>query len=188
GFGTMNRRRNQYDVAVVGGGMVGAVLAVALARADFSVALVEASRPADFDPDSPYDLRQSAIAPAPMRLLDNLGLWDYVAQQRACPFTGMKVWEQGSAAELLLEHTEVGLPQLGHIVDNGLVVASAWRKLDGVDVYCPAKLADLEIDENVATLTLDDDRRLRAALVVGAEGANSAVRQAAGIATTGWGY
>src|SRR5699024_1265088 len=134
GFGTMNRRRNQYDVAVVGGGMVGAVLAVALARADFSVALVEASRPADFDPDSPYDLRQSAIAPAPMRLLDNLGLWDYVAQQRACPFTGMKVWEQGSAAELLLEHTEVGLPQLGHIVDNGLVVASAWRKLDGVDV------------------------------------------------------
>src|SRR5690625_671837 len=101
----MNKHRKQYDVAVVGGGMVGSGLAVALARAAVSVALVEASRPAEFDPDSPYDLRQSAIAPAPMRLLDNLGLWDYVAEQRACPFTGMKVWEQGTSAELFLEHT-----------------------------------------------------------------------------------
>lgn len=184
----MARRSSQYDVAVVGGGMVGAVLAVALARADFSVALIEARRPPEFKADAPYDLRQSAVAPAPMRLLANLDLWDYVAARRACPFTGMKVWDAGSRAELFLEHTEIGLPELGHIVDNGLVVASAWRRLDAVDVFCPAKLAELDVDGQAATLTLDDGRRVKAALVVGAEGGNSFVRQAAGIATTGWGY
>ncbi len=178
----------QYDVAIVGGGMVGAVLAVALSRAGFSVALVEAKRPAEFDPASEFDLRQSAIAPAPRRLLANLGLWDYIAERRICPFTGMKVWDAGGASELYLEHTAVGLPELGHIVENDLIVASAWRRLAGVDVYCPAKLADLTIGDNAATLTLDDGSRATAALVVGAEGANSPVRQAAGIATTGWGY
>lgn len=184
----MSKRRNQYDVAIVGGGMVGAVLAVALTRTGFSVALVEAKRPAEFNPDSPYDLRQSAIAPAQRNVLNNLGLWDYIAQQRACPFTGMKVWEAGSDTELFLENTEVGVPQLGYIVDNGLIVASAWRRFDDVDLYCPAKLADLAIDEEAATLTLDDGRRICAALVVGAEGANSPVREAVGIATTGWPY
>lgn len=184
----MNRRNTQYDVAIVGGGMVGAVLAVALSRADFSVALIEAKRPPEFDADSPYDLRQSAIAPAPMRLLSNLGLWDYVAARRACPFTGMKVWEAGADGELLLEHTEIGLPELGHIVDNGLLVASAWRRLDDVDVFCPAKLTDVRVGAQAATLTLDDGRRVKAALVVGAEGGNSFVREAVGIATTGWGY
>src|SRR5699024_4975442 len=87
-----------------------------------------------------------------------------------------------------LEHTEIGVPELGHIVDNGLVVASAWRRLDAVDVFCPAKLAELAVDDQAATLALDDGRRVQAALVVGAEGGNSFVRQAAGIATTGWGY
>lgn len=182
------KARNQYDIAIVGGGMVGAVLAVALSRTGFSVALVEAKRPAEFNPDSPYDLRQSAIAPAQKNLLDNLGLWDYIAQQRACPFTGMKVWEAGSDNELFLENTEIGVPHLGHIVDNGLIVASAWRRLDSVDVYCPAKLAHLHITDGAATLTLDDERQIHASLVVGAEGANSPVRQAVGIETTGWSY
>src|SRR5699024_11215667 len=142
----------------------------------------------EFNPESPYDLRQSAVAPAQRNVLTNLGLWDYIAEQRACPFTGMKVWEAGSDTELFQENTEIGVPQLGPIVDNGVVVASAWRRLDGVDVYCPAKMAALHIDDDAATLTLDDDRQIRAALVVGAEGGNSPVRQAAGIAVTGWPY
>src|SRR5699024_2845987 len=105
-----------------------------------------------------------------------------------CPFTGMKVWEAGSDTQLFLENTEIGVPQLGHIVDNGLIVASAWRRLDGVDVYCPAKLAAPNTQADAVMLTLDDDRSIRAALVVGAEGANSPVREAAGIRTAGWPY
>src|SRR5699024_1569134 len=113
----MTSRAPRYDVAIVGGVMVGAVLAVALSRAQFSVALVALRPPPEFDLDAPYDLRQSAIAPAPMRMLLQLDLWDYIAERRACPFTGMLVWDEDSPAELLLEHTELGIPELGHIVD-----------------------------------------------------------------------
>lgn len=178
----------RYDVAVVGGGMVGAVAAVALSSAGFEVALVEAKQPPAFNPDDEFDLRQSAIAPGPRRLLDNLGLWERVAEQRICAFTGMKVWDAGHDAELFLEHTAVGLPELGHIVENALVVDSAWQALDGVDVYCPALLDALVIRDDAITLTLDDETELTARLVVGAEGANSAVRQFSGIQTTGWSY
>lgn len=178
----------QFDVAVVGGGMVGAVLAVALSQARFSVALVEAQQPDAFDPDGEFDLRQSAIAPGPRRVLANLGIWDTVAAQRICPFTGMKVWAAGQTSELFLEHTAIGLPELGHIVENGLIVDAAWQQLADVDVYCPALLQQLSIEAGCARLTLDDESEITARLVVGAEGANSAVRQAVGIPTTGWGY
>ena len=178
----------RYDVAIVGGGMVGAVAAVALSQAGFDVALVEAKAPPAFDAGAEFDLRQSAIAPGPRRLLDNLGLWQTIAAERICAFTGMKVWDAGHHAELFLENTAVGLPELGHIVENGLVVATAWQALDQVDVFCPALLADLAVEPDCARLTLDDDSELTASLVVGAEGANSAVRDAAGIKTTGWSY
>ena len=184
----MSAHRPRYDIAVVGGGMVGAVLALALSRADFSVALIEAQRPPAFDPASDYDLRLSAIAPGPRRVLDNLGLWAAVERQRCCAFTGMKVWDAGGAAELFIEHTAIGRSELGHIVENALVVDAAWRELNSVDVYCPALMDKLTIEADQARLALDDGTRVTAALVVGAEGANSPVRAAAGIQTTGWGY
>jgi 2-octaprenylphenol hydroxylase len=184
----MSTRTPRYDVAIVGGGMVGAVLAVALSRADFSVALVEAKRPPRFDSHKDYDLRLSAIAPGPRRVLENLGLWQAVERRRCCAFTGMEVWDAGSSAELFLEHTAVGLPELGHIVENQLVVDCAWQALTDVDVYCPAKLESLAVEADAARLRLDDDSGISAALVVGAEGANSPVRAAVGIQTTGWGY
>ena len=112
-------------------------------------------------------------------MLDNLGLWDSVERRRCCAFTGMKVWDAGSASELFLEHTAVGLPELGHIVENDLVVDSAWQALTDVDIYCPAMLESLAIETDAAHLHLDDGSTIKAALVVGAEGANSPVRMCA---------
>lgn len=168
--------------------MVGAVLAVALERAGFRVALVEARRPPAFDAVGDYDLRVSAVAPGPRRLLDNLGLWESIAARRVSPYRGMRVWDAGGRALLEFEHTALGLPELGHIVENHLIVDAAWNALGSVSVFCPAMLAKLTANARAATVELDDGRRLSAALVVGAEGANSTVRRLAGIPTVGWSY
>jgi 2-octaprenylphenol hydroxylase len=177
-----------FDIVVIGGGMVGAVLAVALERAGFRVALVEARRPPPFDASGDYDLRVSAIAPGPRRLLENLGLWASIAARRVSPYRGMRVWDAGGKALLEFEHSALGLPELGHIVENNLVVDAAWAALGNVSVFCPAMLESLKITADAATVTLDDGRCVSAALVVGAEGANSPVRRLAGIPTVGWPY
>lgn len=168
--------------------MVGAVLAVALERAGFRVGLVEAKRPPPFDASGDYDLRVSAVAPGPRRLLDDLGLWEQIAARRVSPYRGMRVWDAGGRALLEFEHTALGLPELGHIVENNLVVDAAWAALGSVRVFCPAKLENLTVSAEAAEVELDDGRRLSAALVVGAEGANSPVRRLAGIRTAGWPY
>lgn len=179
---------NQYDVVVVGGGIVGAVLAVALRQSGFATALVEARQPQPWDSEADYQLRVSAISPASRRLLVNLGLWEFVRRNRHCAYGGMRVWDAGGRATLEFEHTALGLSELGHIIENDLIIASAWQAMTGVQQYCPAKLADLALDARCATVTLDDGQRITANLVVGAEGAKSPVREAAGIKTVGWGY
>jgi len=179
---------NDFDVVIVGGGAVGAVLAVALEQAGFSSALIEAKRPKSFDKTADFDLRQSAVAPGPRYLLDRLGIWPRLDKSRICGFGGMKVWDAAGGDTLYLEHTAVGLPELGHIVENSLLVDCAWQKLVSTRIVSPASLADLRTDAFRAHLALDNGERLSASLVVGAEGANSPVRHAAGINTTGWHY
>jgi len=182
------RKTTDFDVLVIGGGMVGAVLSVALNQAGFSVGLVEAERPNAFDATGDYDLRVSAISPASRYLLENLGLWEHVAKQRISPYRGMRVWDAGGRALLEFEHTALGLPELGHIVENNLIVDSAWAALSGVQMFCPAKLSDVVVEEDYAEAVLDDDTRISAKLIVGAEGAGSPVRKYSGIRTTGWAY
>ncbi|MEQ8798401.1 MAG: UbiH/UbiF/VisC/COQ6 family ubiquinone biosynthesis hydroxylase [Salinisphaeraceae bacterium] len=177
-----------FDIAVVGGGMVGAVLAVALERAGFRVALIEAREPVPLTAADEYDLRVSAVSPASRRLLENLDLWPDLDHDRVAVYHGMRVWEGGGRAQLEFEHTALGLPELGHIIENRLIVDAAWRALRDVTRFCPAELKDLSVAVDAATLTLADGRELQARLVVGAEGAGSPVRQFAGIDTVGWPY
>lgn len=185
---TKSGRQPDYDVLVIGGGMVGAVLSVALDQAGFRVGLVEVERPPAFLPESDYDLRVSAISPASRRLLENLGVWARVARTRVSPYRGMRVWDAHGRAMLEFEHTALGLPELGHIVENNLIVDSAWHAFDGVHTFCPARLADVVVHETHAEAVLEDGARISASLVVGAEGAGSPVRKYSGIRTTGWAY
>ena len=179
---------DHFDVLVIGGGMVGAVLAVALERAGFRIGLVEARRPPPFAATGDYDLRVSAVAPGPRALLDELGLWERIAARRVSPYRGMRVWDAGGRSLLEFEHTALGLPELGHIVENNLIVDEAWAAVGSVRVFCPAMLTSLDVDAEAARVELDDGRSLSASLVIGAEGANSPVRRMAGIRTVGWPY
>ncbi len=178
----------QFDVIVVGGGMVGAALAARLAQVDIKVALVEARQPAPFDPAADYDLRVSALSGASQQFLQETGAWEYIEARRLCRYTDMRVWEDDASPELHFSALEMGRVSLGHIIENTLIIDALWQHLESVRCYCPAAIAGLDVAEAQATVTLEDGTSLQTALVVAADGGRSATRALAGIETFGWSY
>jgi len=177
-------RREMLDIAIVGAGVVGGAAALALAREGWNVALVEAREPPRWRADQP-DLRVYAFAPDNAALLDDLGVWASIRSARVQPYRGMRVWDAAGGDELRFDADAFGRRELGWIVENGLLVDRLWSALPaaGVRMVCPGQLAALEQDEGHATLELDDGTRLRARLVIAADGGDSRLRTLAGIET-----
>jgi 2-octaprenylphenol hydroxylase len=174
----------QYDVIIAGGGMVGSTLACLLGKAGKRVAVLEAHEPPPFFPADPYDLRVSAISRASQRALAQAGAWEGVVARRACAYEVMQVWDATGDGEIRFDAADLGEPDLGHIVENRMIqlaLLDAIRALDGVDLYCPDKLAAFTVDETSVSVTLSSGKTLQAQLLVGADGAQSKVRQLAGI-------
>lgn len=174
----------EYDVIIVGGGMVGATLACALAQGGMSIAVIESHEPPAFDPEADYDLRVSAISRASQRIFEGLGAWRGMCARRVSPYREMHVWDAAGPGRIHFSAAELGEPDLGHIIENSVVQAALLERLaalDGARWYCPAGLRRLQVTEGGAQVELSDGRRLTAALVVGADGANSRVRELSGI-------
>lgn len=171
-----------HDVAIVGGGMVGATLACALGEAGLRVALVEA-REAMVDADDDVDVRVSALSPGSVRLLERLGAWPLPTPERVGVFRQMRVWDRRGFGEIHFDAADEGDAQLGHVVENSRLQAALEQRLARhatVRWYRPASLRGLTLGEDAAVLRLDGSR-LRARLVVGADGSRSQVRELAGI-------
>ena len=176
------KSRARLDVAVAGGGVVGAACALALARAGLQVALVEA-RPAPRWLAERPDLRVYALAPDNAALLDALGVWPQVVRARAQPYRKMRVWDAGGGDELAFDAATLARDELGWIVENGLLVDRLWAALvaAGVQVHCPARVQGMEQDEAGVRLQLDDGTRLEARVAVAADGGASELRRLAGL-------
>ncbi|HYQ39564.1 MAG TPA: 2-octaprenyl-6-methoxyphenyl hydroxylase [Pseudomonas sp.] len=176
----------QGRIAIVGGGLVGASLALALQQGGalargWQISLIEPHAPGDgFQPS--YDARCSALAWGTRLIYERLGLWPAIAE-RAEPITRIHVSERGRFAAARLEAAEEGVPALGYVVENAWLGHCLWQALhrDGLDWRCPARVAAAQATAGGYRLTLDDGSPLDCELLVLADGGRSDLRQQLGI-------
>lgn len=177
-------RRGVLDAVVVGAGVVGTAAALGLARQGLQVALVEGREPPSWRHDVP-DLRVFAVAPDNIALLERLGVWEAIRSARAQPYRSMQVWDATGGGTLAFDADRLGRRELGWIVENGLLIDRLWTAAAGaaVELHCPDKVIARERseDDRSEVLTLASGNRLRARLVVAADGADSQLREMAGI-------
>jgi 2-octaprenylphenol hydroxylase len=168
------------DVMIVGGGMVGATLALCLAQqSDLNITLIEAYAPTPLADNDPFEIRVSALTTASQQLLSQLDVWSQLNASRLGPFSDMHVWEQQTSA-IHFDAADQGLAWLGHIVENQHLQATLWtacQQHSQITLLCPAKPTAYEN----GVLILDDGRKFTAEVVVAADGAQSMLRQWAGI-------
>lgn len=175
-----------FDLVIVGGGMVGASLAVALSPLPLRVALVEAFTP-DSDVQPSYDDRCTAISHGSQVILDTVGVWQDI-EPDASPISRIHVSEQGRPGIARIDAREQGVPALGYVVPNRSVGKALWGRLasqPNLQSFMPAKLVSMDAGEEVMELGLEqaDGELLSVStrLVVAVDGARSVTREMAGI-------
>lgn len=175
----------EFEIAVIGGGMVGASLALALAAAGRRIVLIEAMAP-DALAHQSFDERTTALGNASRRILEALGVWQQVAVQCGV-IRAIHVSDAGHLAFARLSAAQQGIEAFGFVVPNRVLGAALWdaiKRSDLISVRVPASVDSVSADATGVTLKLTGDVTLRAQLAVAADGAHSAVRRDAGIAAS----
>lgn len=186
----MQQDKTHFDIAVVGGGMVGAAAACLLAQQGWQIAVIEQTEPDAYSPEQAMDLRVSAISPASVRLLQQAGVWDALLAMRIRAYTELATWEV-PGLETHFHAQEAGVPELGFIVENRLIQLALWQRLQtltNVTLLCPAQVSALVQQSEDATVTLNNGQTITAAWLLAADGANSRLRSMAGIGINRWDY
>ncbi|HEX5124268.1 MAG TPA: UbiH/UbiF/VisC/COQ6 family ubiquinone biosynthesis hydroxylase [Rhodanobacteraceae bacterium] len=184
-------RRGELDAIIVGGGAIGAALALGLARDGLDVALVEARAPKPWRADDEVDLRVVALAADARALFEDLGVWNAIADARVGPYRRMRVWDALAPGELTFDAAEYGEAALGWIIENRLIQHALWQAVEAgrnARVVCPGEVASIENGAEGVEAVLADGTRLRARVAIAADGAESPVRAMLGIGANGRDY
>lgn len=176
--------KSTYDIIIVGGGIVGATLACALAKqTSLSIAIFEAKSTIHAWTPTHYHHRVSAIALSSQRIFAALQVWQTMQTMRVSPFTKMVVWDDKGKGEIHFDSADIAESVLGYIIENNVMQNALHEKIKQypqIDYISPVQLKALHVYEDKVTLIADDEE-ITAKLVIGADGAHSWVRRQAEI-------
>jgi len=182
---------SDYDAVIAGGGMVGATLAnlLAVALPELRVAVVEGRQPESMPAaDAEWSNRVSAVSGASRHILHAAGAWQGIDSARLSPYRRMVVWDSSGAADsessLRFDSAELGVSELGHIVENRSIQAGlfgALARCSQIEWLCPDRVEAFDAEASQVIVSLSRNNTISTRLLVGADGANSSVRRIAGI-------
>jgi 2-octaprenyl-6-methoxyphenol hydroxylase len=179
-------------VAICGGGLVGATLAVALAQLDLKVTLLESHPFGSIDQPS-FDERTTALSNGSRRVFQGLGIWSLI-EREATPIRRIHISDKGRFGFARIEAQQQGLEQLGHVVVNRTLGAALWQRLQAskVEIVAPAKVIGVDLAGTYRKVICErasgERMSVEAQLVVAADGARSIARESAGIGAATWEY
>jgi 2-octaprenylphenol hydroxylase len=183
------------DVLIVGAGIAGLSLAIALSKSDCHVVVIDgADRPKPVNAGvalNDWDLRVSALTPTSIRFLESLGVWQRIPSERTAPYQAMCVWDADGTGRITFNAEDVAAPCLGHIVENRQTVQALLECAEacsGVELRWQSALESLSRIPDGWSIDCAGDQRLSAQLVVAADGARSKVRQLTAQPTRDWDY
>ena len=169
-----------FDVLIVGGGLAGLSLACALRDTRLKIALLESSPP---QPSAGWDARVYAISPANAEFLQAIGVWKHLDGERISPISAMKILGD-SGAKLNFSAYETGVGELGWVLESSLMSCELWESVKrqaNLTLLCPAAPNAIKMGEKSVELRLAEGQVLSTKLLVGADGGDSWVREAAGL-------
>lgn len=181
--------KRSYDVIIVGAGIVGLVLACRLASSRLKIVLLERNPAAV--PLKEHDLRVFAITRASQDIFHRLGIWSTIHSQRVSPYQRMHVWDSTGNGDIQFDCRDVAEPNLGHIIENSIIQTALLEKvanLDNVECFFSTELMSHHYQADSNQLNCVNGDVFQAPLVVGADGANSWLRQQVGIGLHTWDY
>jgi len=171
--------------------MVGAALACMLGNSKFRVVIIEAHQLQTGWPKGTVDIRVSAISAASQHIFMALGAWEQMVSLGVSPYHEMHVWDASGSGAIHFDCAAIAESRLGHIIENRVIQRALLDRMNGyenIELICPASISTIEDEAGQVRVHFESDEAITAALVVGADGGNSRVRQQAGITTRGWAY
>ena len=177
----------KFDLIIVGGGMVGLSLAALLKDSPLKIAIIESQEIVSLDQQADsMTYRVSAIARSSQKILQSVGAWELLPAHRLCHYQAMCVWDENTSAELNFSAQQLAEADLGHIIENALLQSALFQSLNEcpqVTFFTQNKVEQIQIEQQHAQLFLVNGERLECRLLVGADGAQSWVREATGFET-----
>ena len=195
--------QTDYDIAIIGGGLVGSTLACALGDSTLRVGVMESQPTATTVPHTgeidhaqertvdKYDVRVSAITLASRAIFENIGAWECMPGQYISPLREMHVWDAHGRGVIHFDAADLGAAELGYVIENRVLLAAMLERMaqfTNINFLCPAQVTGVRIEPDAVVIGLQGDGERRAGLVVAADGAHSAIREWAGIRNHGWSY